>query len=131
MKLSRLAVASYLSLVFFSGALVGAFGHRLYTVSSVSAAPRTPAEFRRLTLKEYQNRLKLTHDQVQQLNAILDEMRAKYHEAHEQTKQAIKVQQHERIIGILDPSQRAEYARMRQEREQREKQRKPGSPPGI
>jgi flagellar hook-basal body complex protein FliE len=131
MKLSRLAIGSYLLLVFASGALVGAFGHRLYTVSSVNAAPRNPAEFRRLTLKEYQSRLKLTPDQVQKLNSVLDDMRSKYHEAHEQTKQAIKVEQHQRITEILDSTQRAEYEKMRQEREQREKERKPGPPTGI
>ena len=78
MKLSRAAIALYVSLVFASGAVLGVFGHRLYTVSSVSAkAVRNPEEFRKRTMAEMQTRLKLTDDQVLKLNAIMDETRAR------------------------------------------------------
>ena len=49
MKLTRWTVALYMGLVFVCGGVVGAFGHRLYTVSGVSAnvASRNPEEFRK------------------------------------------------------------------------------------
>ena len=37
MKLTRWTVALYMALVFVCGGVVGAFAHRLYTVSGVSA----------------------------------------------------------------------------------------------
>src|SRR6185437_40055 len=122
MKASKLAIALYLALVFCSGALVGGFGYRLYTVSTVSAKTQhDPAEYRRWLIDEYRRRLNLSQDQVGQVNQILDEMRARYHDAHEQTKQAIKAEQHEKIRAILDDHQKSEYEKMRQERQRREK----------
>ncbi|MGH9667447.1 MAG: hypothetical protein ACRD9L_23740 [Bryobacteraceae bacterium] len=129
MKVSRLAIAFYLVLVFCSGALVGGFSYRLYTVSTVSAkTQRDPAEFRRRLVNYYQKRLNLNEDQVRQVNGILDEMRARYRDAHESAKQAIKTEQHEKIRAILDDKQKAEYEKMRQERQQREKQQRKPAP---
>ena len=38
MKLSRATIALYVGLVFVSGAVLGFFGNRLYTASTVSAS---------------------------------------------------------------------------------------------
>ncbi|MEO7144428.1 MAG: hypothetical protein ABI165_13095 [Bryobacteraceae bacterium] len=132
MRMSRLAVAGYLLLVFFSGALLGAFGYRLYTVSTVSANKlHDSAEFRRHVLNEYRDRLQLSADQVQRLNAIFDDMRTRYHDAHEHTKQLIKAEQSDAIRGILNPNQRAEYEKMREERARHQTQPAKPAPPGM
>jgi hypothetical protein len=57
MKLSRAAIALYIALVFGSGVLLGAFGHRLYMVSTVIANKPSPEEFRKRMVAEYQSRL--------------------------------------------------------------------------
>lgn len=130
MKASKLAIALYLALVFCSGALVGGFGYRLYTVSTVSAKTQhDPAEYRRWLIDEYRRRLNLSQDQVRQVNQILDEMRLRYRDEHERTKQEIKAAQHEKIRAILDDTQKAEYEKMRQERQQREKQQRKSNRP--
>ncbi|HLJ16577.1 MAG TPA: hypothetical protein VKV15_18925 [Bryobacteraceae bacterium] len=133
MKVSRIAIAFYLLLVFISGALVGAFGYRLYTVSTVSAkTQRDPMEYRRRLLNEMQKRLNLSTVQVQKLNTILDDMRVRYHDAHEHTKQVIKAEQDEAIRGILDNNQKIEYEKMQQERQRHQRQQtKPNPSPGI
>ncbi len=71
MKFSRAAIAFYIGLVFASGVVLGVFGHRLYAVSTVSqqSATKTPEEFRKKVMAEYQSRLKLTDDQVAKLNS--------------------------------------------------------------
>ena len=126
MKLSRAAITLYLGLVFASGALLGVFGHRLYTVSAVSAkATKNPEEFRKRTIAEMQSRLKLTGPQVDKLNAIMDETRARVEEARQKMRpayQSIHEEQSAKIRAMLTPDQQTEYDRMRQERENRQKQ---------
>jgi hypothetical protein len=127
-KLSRLSIAVYVGLVFASGAVLGAFSLRLYTVSTVSAkSTRNPEEWRRRTITEMQTRLKLTDPQVSQLNVIFDETRAQVEETRHQMRpafQAIHEQQTEKIRAMLSPDQQAEFEKMRLEREQRQKQQK-------
>jgi hypothetical protein len=136
MKLSRLAIATYVALVFASGMVLGVFGQRLYTESVVSAKSTTrtsPEEFRKRYMAEMQSRLKLNADQVGQLNGILDETRARTREVHERNipeLQTIRKEQQDKIRAMLKPDQQLEYDKMRQEREDREKQnrnRGPGS----
>jgi hypothetical protein len=125
MKLSRISISLYLTLIFLSGVAVGGFGHRLYTVSTVSATTtRKSDEWRKRYITEMRTRLNLRSEQVGTLNGILDETRVRFRETHEKIKpemDAIKQQQVDKIRGMLDESQRAEYERMRQEREAREK----------
>jgi Spy/CpxP family protein refolding chaperone len=126
MRLSRAAIAVYIGLVFASGALLGAFGHRLYTVSSVSAkTTRNPEEFRRRYLAEMQRRLNLTPDQVVNLNAILDQTRARYNDAKERMRESLHQEQVEKVRAILTPEQQAEYEKVQEERQQRQKQKGP------
>src|SRR5712691_9469349 len=100
MKRSNLSAGIYLLLVFLSGALVGAFAHRLYMVNSVisSTARKSPEEYRRKYVEEYRrkyveemkSRLALNRDQVAKLQAVLDETRSCYDQLHEQSKPAMK-----------------------------------------
>ena len=128
MKLSKAAIATYVALVFASGMVLGVFGQRLYTESVVSAKSTTrtsPEEWRKRYTTEMQSRLKLNSNQVGQLNVILDETRARTREVHERTipeLQTIRKEQQDKIRAMLQPDQQSEYDKMRQEREEREKQ---------
>jgi Spy/CpxP family protein refolding chaperone len=132
MTLSRWKIALYVGLVFVSGALLGAFSHRLYTVSGVSAdAPRNPEEFRKRYMEEMKSRLKLTADQVTKLSVILDETRARVRSTRESIEpeiRQIRDEQQEKVHQILSADQRPEYDKMRQEREA-EIKRRGGRPP--
>ncbi len=78
MKLSRLAIALYMGVVFASGGVLGWFGQKTYTESTVGVkqATKDPQEFRKRLVAEYQRRLQLTPDQVTKLTIILDDTRA-------------------------------------------------------
>ena len=79
MKLSRWTIALYVGLVFASGVVVGAFGHRFIDVSAVSAnARRNPEEFRKRFNEEMKSRLNLTTDQMTKLSAVLDSTRVEF-----------------------------------------------------
>lgn len=126
MKLSRAAIALYVGLVFASGLVLGAFGQRLYTASTVSPKQRRdPEEFRKRIVAEYESRLKLNAEQITKLNLILDETRQQMEETRQKMRpayQKIHEEQVAKIREILTPDQQIEYDKMRKEREQRQKQ---------
>lgn len=124
MKRSRLSGGAYLLLVFLSGIVVGVFANRLYVMNSVSANanPKTPEEWRRKYVEEMRSRVRLSPDQVRQLEPILDETRRLFHEAHERAKpelKAIQDAQVQKVRAILSEDQKAEYEKFRAEREKR------------
>jgi Spy/CpxP family protein refolding chaperone len=137
MKLTRIAIVVYVGLVFASGVVLGAFGHRLYMVSSVISASKrlTPEEWRKKAMDEYRTRLKLTDEQVAKLNSIYDETRARVHEVHEKQKPELDAIRKDQVIkfkSVLTPEQQVEYDKIRKEREEHQKQigeRPPG--PGF
>jgi hypothetical protein len=126
MKLSRGTIALYVGLIFASGLVLGAFGERLYTATTVVASRRpNPEEFRKKIEAEYQSRLKLNPDQMSKLNVILDETRARMEETRRSMRpayQKIHDDQVQKIQEILTAEQRVEYDAMRKEREQHQKQ---------
>lgn len=139
MKLSRATIALYLGLVFICGGVVGFFANRLYATATVTANvasgknPPTPAEFRKWLVGQYQNRLKLSDDQVQKLNLILDESQRQVNAVHAEMDpqlDAVRQNQITRMNLMLSPDQQAEYEKMRQERLQRQKQQRRGNRPG-
>jgi hypothetical protein len=123
MKRSSLSVVLSLLLVFGSGIAVGILGYRYYestTVKANSDRPRTPDDYRKAYLEEMGKRLTLTQVQKEQLNQILDDTRAKYRqvrESHKPEMKAIQDEEVEKVNAMLTPPQRAEYAKMRAERE--------------
>jgi Spy/CpxP family protein refolding chaperone len=130
MNLSRKSIALYIALVFVSGAVLGVFGDRLYTVTTVvnkgknTSAKMSPEEFRRGYLGFMQKRLNLTEQQVTQLGLILDETRARMNEIHERAipeQQEIQKAQSEKIRGLLTPAQQTEYDVVIKERRERMK----------
>ncbi len=112
-----------LLLVFLSGTLVGGFAHRLYTINSVKADTRSgQEESRRRYLEEMRTRLKLSEQQVSNLSDILDDTREKAKAIREQSKPALKSVRDghaARVNAMLAENQRVEYAKLREEREQK------------
>ena len=127
MKRTGVKASFYIALVFLSGALVGGFAHRLYSLSPVNAsskAERNPDEYRRRYIGEMQNRLKLEPGQLAKVNEILDSTRHQYKEFNDKHKTELAAIHHDQVVrvqAILSDSQRAEYDRMRAERDKRRK----------
>ena len=137
MNFSRKTIALYVGLVFVSGAVLGVFGDRLYTVTTVvnkgKNAKPSPEEFRRGYLGFMQKRLSLTDEQVNKLGLILDETRVRMNEIHERTvpeQQDIQKMQSEKIRALLTPAQQAEYDIVVKERRERMKKGGPRGGPG-
>ncbi len=123
MTRSNPSIGLYLLLIFASGVIVGAFGMRLY--SPVAAKTAAPEDWRKQYMGEMQSRLKLTAEQATQLNAILDETKARAHEAHaihDNALRQIKADQTAKVRSILTAYQLPEYEKLRAEREARVKQ---------
>ena len=136
MKLTRWTVALYMALVFACGGVVGAFAHRLYTVSGVSAnvAQRNPEEFRKKFMADMKARLQLSDDQAAKLGTIMDETRARFRDVRgkiEPEMQKIREEQRQRIGELLSPSQHAEWQKIMEERQRRRegKNGREGPPP--
>ena len=133
MNFSRKSIALYVGLVFVSGGVLGGFGDRLYTVTTVTKAKNaklTPEEFRRGYIGFMQKRLSLTEPQVTKLGLIFDETRARMNEIHERAipeQQEIQKAQTEKIREMLTPAQKSEFEVVRKERE---KMKKAGSRTG-
>jgi hypothetical protein len=128
MKLSRAAIAFYIGLVFACGGVLGVFGDRLYSASSVSAKrEKNSEEFRKRVIADYRSRLHLSDDQVTRLNAIMDETRARVEETRQKlhpTYQKIRAEQNEKIRQLLSSDQQAEFDKMHKEREERQQRQK-------
>jgi len=128
MKRWNLPIALYLFLVFVSGAVVGALGYRTYKPPTASSnSPLSPENARRQYIQEMQTRANLTDDQLQRVNAILDETRSRFHEARDKHNQVVKEigdQQRAKVRAILTADQLPKVEQLWQERDLRAKQNK-------
>jgi len=137
MNFSRKSIALYVGLVFVSGGVLGVFGDRLYTVTTVTKAKNaklTPEEFRHGYIGFMQKRLSLTEPQVIKLGLIFDETRARMNEIHERAipeQQEIQKAQTEKIREMLTPAQQSEFEVVRKEREKMKKGGPRGGPGGF
>ena len=116
MRRSNLATLFYLLVVFASGTVVGGFANRLYMAKAVSAtvnAPHSRAEVRKQYIQDMRSRLHLTDAQVTKLQQIMDATGQRMHEMHK----TIEDEHVQKVVAMLDDSQKAEYAKMRDERE--------------
>jgi len=121
MRRSNLATLVYLLLVFVSGAVVGGFANRLYmmnTVKADSAATRSRTDFRKQYVQEMRTRLHLTDPQVAELQQIMDTTGQHFRDLHK----SIEDEHVRKVVAMLDDSQKAEYAKMREERDRRRRQ---------
>ncbi len=136
MKSTRWTVALYMALVFACGGVVGAFAHRLYTVSGVSAnvSQRNPEEFRKRFMADMKARLQLSDDQAAKLGAVMDDTRARFRDVREKFEpemQKIREDQRQKISEMLSPGQQAEWQKIVEERQRRRESKKgrEGPPP--
>jgi hypothetical protein len=124
MMRSKWSLALALTLVFASGIVAGALGHRYYDRKDAPPPQKSPEEFRRAYVSEMRSRLRLSESQVKQLEVILDETRDKFRDFREKQRpgmKAIQEEQTNRISAMLDDTQRQEYDKMRRERDERRK----------
>lgn len=118
-----LPIALYLLLVFVSGSVVGALGYRAYnppTARTVSIPQ--PSDWRKQYMQESEARLALTPQQVQQLQAILDDTEMRVRQARARENQEIIQIRDEHIAQIrrmLTPEQLPKYEILHDEREAR------------
>jgi hypothetical protein len=119
MQTNKVKAVLFALLLFGLGIAVGALGHRYYAVASVSA--KTAEYYRSKYVLEMQTKLKLNEHQVQQLQVILDETKAKFRaarESHHPEMVKIKDDQTTKVEAILTPDQARQYEAMVAEREQ-------------
>ena len=117
------AKAAILALLLFGlGTAVGALSHRYYTATAVSA--KTAEDFRHKYVSEMQTKLKLSQGQVDQLQVILDDTKAKFRavrESYHPEMVKIKDEQLTKVKSILSADQAKQYEAMVAEREQHAK----------
>jgi|SRR5947209_1039558 len=124
MKRNQWAAASIALLIFCLGSAVGVLGQRYYNQTVVRA--KNPSEdFRQHYVSEMRSRLKLNGTQVDQLETILDETKAKFKKVRDQYRPAmlqVKKEQIDRVKSILSPEQIPAYEQLVAEREKRGRQ---------
>jgi hypothetical protein len=124
MKRTNLSVVIYVALVFLSGVLVGAVGSGLYRAHAHGGVEsNTPEAMRRHYREDLRTRLQLSADQLTKLDAILDDTHKRFVALREKYKPeviAIQDAHADAIRSILDERQRAEYEKLRQERQKQE-----------
>jgi hypothetical protein len=109
-------------LLFGLGATVGALGHRYY---ADTVRPKTAEDFRHKYISDMQNKLKLNQYQVDELQVILDDTKAKVRtvrETYHPEMVKVKGEQTAKVKAILSPDQAKQYELMVAEHEERGKE---------
>ena len=106
-------------LLFGLGAVVGALGHRYYADVT---SPKTAEEYRHKYVSDMQSKLNLNQHQVDELQVILDDTKAKVRavrEAYHPEMVKVKSEQPAKVEAILSPDQAKQYEAMVAEHEQK------------
>ena len=120
MKRNQATALFLAAILFCCGVATGVLAHRYYAMSVVSA--RNAEDFRQRYISEMRSTVHLTPAQVTQLEAILDQTKAKYKAIKDTYRPAIleiKRQQINQVKSILRPDQIPLYDRLVAERERR------------
>ena len=120
MRRNQWVATLFAILLFGCGAVCGALVERYFNAPGVSA--KNAEDFRHHYVSEMKSRLRLTADQTNKLEVILDETKAKYKAVRDQSRPAmlqIKEEQIRRVKSILTADQVPAYDRLIAEREQR------------
>lgn len=120
MKRNYWAAAALAVVLFCCGAAVGALADHFYTLRTVRA--KTAEDFRQHYISETRSRCNLTAAQVQQLENIMDETKAKVKAVRDSFHPAmmkIHDEQIARVKSILTPDQIPAYEKLVAERERR------------
>ena len=120
MKRNTLPAVLLAMLLFGLGAAVGALAHRYYSPTIVVA--NSPETFRKSYVSEMRTKLAMTPEQVNSLQAILDETKGKIkavRDRYHPEMLRIKQEQVNRVRSILRPDQLPGYAKLVADRERR------------
>lgn len=135
MQISGGKVALYFGLIFAGGLSSGVLGHVLYSTDRV-IAKAIPAknndDWRKRYVDSMHTRLRMTDEQMKQLDDTLDETRVEYRLLRQRYKpemDKIHQGQVDKIKKFLKPEQMAEFEKMEREREEKMRARESG--PGI
>jgi hypothetical protein len=136
MPKSKLSAFLSLLLVFFSGAVLGAFAYRLYTVKTVETVTITPGtppkkgggpeEFLRQRMAEMKDRVGADPEQLGRIKQVYSETREMYDGIRQKMNaegHAIDENQVAKIKAILRPDQIPVYDQIRAEHEAAHKRR--------
>ncbi len=123
MRRNRWTAILFAVLLFGCGVLCGVLTQRYLSATVVN--PKTAEDFRHRYVSEMKSDLKLTTDQVNRLEVILDETKAQYKAVRDESRPAmlkIKEEQVRRVKSILTPQQVPAYEKLIAEREEKYKE---------
>ena len=124
---SKRTAAIYLGLVFAAGSILGAAAHRFYAVQSADArvtslTRQTPKEYRKELMVCLRTELKLSPEQVIEVDRIYDDIGERYKEVRkliDPDVKALRVERTERVMSLLDEQQKVKYQQILDERERK------------
>jgi hypothetical protein len=122
MRRTKLIALIFGLLIFALGLVTGVLAHRLYVADSVNASE----DWRVRYVRELHSKLKLSDHQVDKLNDILDNTRAKVRAVKDRYKPemlTIKQDQIARVVSILSPQQADQYRKIVAEQEVQARQK--------
>jgi hypothetical protein len=120
MNQSRTRAGLYLAAVFIAGSAFGFSASQFYSQPTAEAGVDAAAAYRRDLLHSLDERLDLSDKQLGEVIAIFDEIRNRFREvrdAMEPEFEAIRSERAGRVMGLLNPQQKAEYQLMVDERQ--------------
>jgi len=120
MKREKFTGVALAALLFFGGVAAGVLANRYYTATTVSA--KASETYRHRYVAEMESKLKLTTAQVKQLEAIMDDTKAKYKSVRDSYRPAIlqvKNAHIQEVKAILTAQQIPGYEQLLSERERR------------
>jgi hypothetical protein len=123
MRRNRWTAILFAVFLFCCGVVCGVMAQR-YLSATVSNT-KTAEDFRHRYVSEMKTKLKLTPDQVNRLEVILDETKAQYKAVRDESRPAmlkIKEEQIRRVESILSPEQVPAYEKLVAERERKFRQ---------
>jgi hypothetical protein len=129
MKRTNLSVIVYVCLVFLSGVVVGVVGAGMY--HGAKTAPSGSEAARQRYREDMRTRLQLSPDQLKKLDVIIGQTHERFRALREKYKPeviALQAEHADKVRAILDDRQRAEYEKMRQERQKQESEKHSGAP---
>ena len=124
---SKKTVAIYLGLVFAAGSILGVAAHRFYAVQSADArvtttTRKTSEEYRKELMVCLRTELKLSPEQVLEVDRIYDDIGERYKEVRkviDPDVKALRVERTERIMSLLDDQQKVKYQQILDDRERK------------
>jgi uncharacterized membrane protein len=127
-NLSKIKVILTMSAVFALGAIVGASCGTIWVSKNAASAQLPPHKSKPGIAEKYKVRLKLSPEQTQRLESILNETQHEFRQLHLAVKprfEEIRQKMRSGIRQMLDEEQKREYEAMIRERDRRKKHQGP------